>query len=60
MTKFSPDERDAIDRARLLATETNCTVTVWHDCAALEPFISLGTEPPRDRAVQRVLTVYPD
>lgn len=52
-------ELDAIAKARRLALETGRTHTVWHDCAALEAIVTVGTLPPGDRAVMRVETVHP-
>ena len=54
------DELTAITKAQGLAVATGHTHTVWHDCAALEAVVTLGTTPPRDRAVMRVQVCVPE
>ncbi|WP_187275064.1 hypothetical protein [Methylobacterium sp. WL120] len=48
-----------IAKAQGLADATGLVHTVWHDCAALEAFVTVGTVPPRDRTCMRVQVVTP-
>jgi hypothetical protein len=50
-------ERVAVAKAKAQVIATGETVTVWHDCGALEPFIRAGRQPDPTRACQRIATV---